>query len=611
MRLFRQISSSLRAKLLAMFVILTCLPLIIVGLVSYSKSFNTVLQNSKASKLIVAQQLARDMDVLFEDTGKLLELEKNPHVLKFLFSQNSDTYEEAKDILRTMDSYRQTYQYENVLNITMINLYGRGISERKGVFQLNRNPLRNAHLAYLIQNPNAVLNIPSAASTMDPLDGSRYRNDVISIMATVKQQITHEVIGFMVIDLDDNIVKQFVDHVTIGESGFFFVVDEMGQQIFLPSHLHGQEIVPKSIDLLRELNQSDNELILTTGGGGKPKFMFAAASEQTGWSIVGSVPLQEIVHDANSIRQLIIISVVLSIGFAITLHFFITARLTRPLHVLKNKMQHAASGFFEAKVTPSGNDEIADLGKSFNTMLDKIRTLLQRSIEEQQQIKKAELRALQAQINPHFLYNTLESIIWMAEANKKDQVIQLVMSLSKLFRISLSKGRDWITIEKELEHLQSYLTIQQMRYRDILHYEISVEEQCRSFPILKMTLQPIVENAIYHGIKHKRGKGSIMIRGYMEKNQDIVWVVADNGVGMSESRLEQVRSAINESHPPEETGNEVSGGFGLHNVHQRIRLYYGDTYGVQVDSKPQEGTTITIRIPKKNEVRLNEKSNAR
>jgi two-component system sensor histidine kinase YesM len=262
-------------------------------------------------------------------------------------------------------------------------------------------------------------------------------------------------------------------------------------------------------------------------------------------------------------------------------------------------MQLAASGFLEAKVSPAGNDEISDLGRSFNIMLGKIRMLLDQSIKEQQEMKKAELKALQAQINPHFLYNTLESIIWMTEAGKKEQVIQLVKSLSTLFRISLSKGKEWITIGKELEHLQSYLTIQQMRYRDILSYQIEIDSLLHPFPILKMTLQPIVENAIYHGIKNKRGQGSVTVRGYAEDNKNIIWVVQDNGVGMSEARLEKVRSYLNEVETPTETGNEVSGGFGLHNVHQRIRLYYGESYGVEVDSKETKGTTVTIRIPMK------------
>lgn len=595
LRVIRRISSSLRGKLLTMFIFLTCLPLITIGLISYQKSYSTLLQNSKSATLLLSNQIIRDMDNLFLDTRKLLELEKNPSVLQFLFSQN-DTYKNAKDILKTMGSYRQTYQYDNVLNVTMINTYGRGISERKGVFQVNLKPLSAPPFKALLKQSDAVLNLPSAGeSALEPLDGSRYKDQYISIISTIKQRVTHEVIGYMIIDLNGSTVRSFCDNVTIGKSGFVYVVDEAGQPIFKPANLASKWRMPQAEELSPLIHGMEKSYIDQTAG--KPRFVFANTSKVTGWSIVGSVPLQEIMYDANSIRKLIIVSVVLSIVFAITLHYFLTKRLTLPLHILKKKMQLAASGFLEAKVTPSGNDEIADLGTSFNTMIDKIRMLLDQSIKEQRELKKADLRALQAQINPHFLYNTLDSILWLAEAGRKEQVIQIVLALSRFFRIGLSKGKDWITIDKELEHLENYLIIQQIRYRDILDYDLAVDASLGSFPILKMILQPLVENALYHGLKNKRGKGMIRVSGHMAVNRDIVLVVEDNGIGMPESKLMELQDELKHLKIPEKTENEVSGGFGLHNVHQRLRLYYGEAYGVLLESKLSQGTRVTVTIP--------------
>ncbi|GIP59603.1 sensor histidine kinase [Paenibacillus sp. FSL W8-0186] len=594
MKLIHSFSSSLRAKLLAMFVLLTVIPLIAIGLISYQKSYNTVYENSKAGAVLIAEQLAQDLEMLFTDTGKLLELGKHPRVLHFLFSQN-DTYEDAKEVLKLMDSYRQTYKYESVLNISMINLYGRGISERRGVFQLDKNPLRNPHFTFLLHHPDTVLYVPPPdANPLDRLDGFAEPH-AISIMAAVKQRITHEVIGFIVIDLDDAVVKQFCDNVTIGETGFFYVIDQNGRPIFTPAR-SSREIQLPAQDNLTSLAAGSMTSYVDTSRG-SPKFIFTSASKATGWKIIGQVPLQEIVSEANSIRQLIIISVILSIVFAVSLHFFISSRLTRPLQLLKNKMRLAASGFLESKVAPTGNDEIADLGQSFNIMLSKIKTLLEQNIREQEEMKKAELRALQAQINPHFLYNTLDSILWMAEAGKTDKVIRLVESLSRLFRISLSKGKDWISLEKEIEHVHSYLIIQQMRYRDILEYEIAAEPHLLSAPTLKMLLQPIVENALYHGIKNKRGKGLIQISARAADGGEMELRVQDNGCGMNAYKLGQLRANLANQRLPAETGEEVSGGFGLHNVQQRIRLYYGQQYGVQVDSIEGEGTTVTMRIP--------------
>ena len=595
MRMKRWISSSLRTKLLALFIVLTTIPLMTVGMISYQKSYHSVASHSKASTMLQADMLGTNIDNLFIDTERLLELSNNPEVIHFLLSQ-SETYKEAKDILRTFSLYRDTYKYESVLNISLINLYGKGISERRGIFQSNTNPLRNQHFQTLAENPDSVLRIPSAQmNSLDQIDGFTYEDrGVISIMAAVKQKITHEVIGFITVDLDDSFIKTFCDQVKIGKTGFFYILDQHNNPIFVPPIGNDDRNIIQNTPLPFPDQSSRDGYVLRTGG--QPRFIVHTASIATGWTIIGIAPLQEIVAEANSIRQLIILSVVLSIVFAITLHYLLTKRLTRPIQLLQHKMRLTASGYLEAKVKPIGTDEIADLGQSFNIMVEKIKELLEQSIRKQQQLQKAELRTLQAQINPHFLYNTLDSIIWMAEAGKNDGVIQLVKALSDLFRISLNKGRDWVMIRTELAHANSYLVIQQMRYRDILEYRIEIDPELLDYPILNMTLQPLIENALYHGIKNKRGKGLIVIGGYLELTA-VILTVTDNGIGIPTDRLALLRQQLEQPLQSEEE-EPAEGGFGLQNVHQRLRLYFGSEYGVELESIAGAGTTIFVRIPK-------------
>lgn len=594
--LLRMITSSLKAKLLTLFVILTVVPLVTVGLISYQKSFDTISDHNKASSMLVAEQLARDIDVLFQDTGKLLELENNPHVLKFLFAP-SETYENAKEILETFELYREIYKYEDVRNITMINLYGKGISERKGLFQLDYNPLRNSHLSQLMKEPESVLIIPPIdASPLDRLDGFKYpTSDTVSIMATVKQKVTREVIGFIVIDMNDSVIKQFTSSVAIGDSGFFYVTDQKGNPIFSSPEMNKFSKSSQPADWINKILPLEQGSFVDNTSG-IPIFAVFTTSPTTDWKIIGTVPLQEIVEDANEIKQLIIISVLLSIIFAITLYFFITARLTRPIQILKKKMRQAANGDLEAKVKSTGQDEITDLGHSFNLMLEKIKNLLHQNLQEKEMIQKAELRTLQAQINPHFLYNTLDSVIWMAEAGKNDQVIKLVQAFSQFFRISLNKGRDWISIKSEVDHIHNYLVIQQMRYSDILEYEIDIDPILLPHATLKMTLQPLVENAIYHGIKNKRGRGLIRISGHIVE-QDILLIVEDNGIGMASERLEAILLELREPRLSEQESTDQPRGFGLYNVNQRIRLYFGERYGIEIESEEGIGTKLTVRIP--------------
>ena len=204
--------------------------------------------------------------------------------------------------------------------------------------------------------------------------------------------------------------------------------------------------------------------------------------------------------------------------------------------------------------------------------------------------RQAQYLALQNQINPHFLYNTLDTIVWLIEGGDPDKAVNMVMSLSDFFRLVLSKGREYITIREEEMHIRSYLQIQQVRYRDILDYEIDFDPALYQYKILKLTLQPLVENSLYHGIKYKRAKGSIRVTGRLLEGR-IVLTVTDDGVGMEAGELENLISEIGK--PCKDTGK----GFGLANVNERIRMNFGTEYGMTIQSAPGEGTTVTVTIP--------------
>jgi two-component system sensor histidine kinase YesM len=286
------------------------------------------------------------------------------------------------------------------------------------------------------------------------------------------------------------------------------------------------------------------------------------------------------------------LSMALAVLFSIVAAWRISRGIYLPIKKLHNITTTIARADLEPLVTGDNVDEIAELGMSFNILVGKVRELLDAKIKEQENLKKAELRALQAQINPHFLYNTLDTIIWMAEANRPAQVVELVRALSRFFRITLSKGKDWITVGEEIEHISSYLTIQKIRYRDILDYTIDVEPEVLGATMLKLTLQPLVENALYHGIKNKRSGGVITVRGRRWDDNRLLVEVSDNGIGMTAEKVAQLRIALaNEGLAARESG------FGLCNVHQRIKLYYGKQYGLTVESEYGQGTRVLLDIP--------------
>ena len=291
-----------------------------------------------------------------------------------------------------------------------------------------------------------------------------------------------------------------------------------------------------------------------------------------------------------SMIEISVIAFVAVLLLIVFISHYIPLSISRPITELVEVTQQVSQGNLQVRSHVNTGVEAKQLSESLNTMIDKINALLEQVKKEQIRIRKAEFELLQAQINPHFLYNTLDTIIWLAESDEQKQVVHMVESLSDFFRTSLNQGKDIISIKEEIQHVRSYLEIQQMRYQDILEYEIDVPEEFYQNTIPKITVQPLVENALYHGIKNKRGKGKITVRGYREDSFFIL-EVQDNGIGMQPERLEQVRNALVHKQFVE------SKVYGLYNVNERIRLNCGEEYGLRISSTYQEGTTVKIFLP--------------
>lgn len=293
----------------------------------------------------------------------------------------------------------------------------------------------------------------------------------------------------------------------------------------------------------------------------------------------------------QSVRNFMALFVgVLAVGFVFST--MITKSVTTPINSLRKTAERFGMGDLETRAEMYDLEEINVLARTFNTMSDEIAGLMEKTKQEQKSLREAELKLHQEQINPHFLYNTLDSIVWLAEGGNNRQVVEMTEDLSDFFRTVLSGGNDYITVAEEESHIRSYLKIQKIRYEDILDYDIQIAPEMEERVILKMTLQPIVENALYHGIKNKRGGGKIIIRGH-ENGEGMVFEVEDNGIGMDESTLEELRKKLRGE---KSRLDSRRGGFGLNNVAQRIRMYYGDQSDIVITSKENEGTCVRVQL---------------
>ncbi len=284
------------------------------------------------------------------------------------------------------------------------------------------------------------------------------------------------------------------------------------------------------------------------------------------------------------------IMVVILTALVVLMTMVIVSGITKPVEELSAVTNKVAAGDFTVRAKVDTQDELAQLADRVNRMTESLERLVEKIKEDERKMRKADLRLLQEQINPHFLYNTLDTIIWLIEGNSPDKAVNMVVSLSEFFRLVLSKGKEYITIQDEELHIRSYLEIQQVRYRDILEYEIAIDPELYRYKILKLTLQPLVENSLYHGIKYKRAKGKILVSGTLE-GDEIHLKVSDDGIGMEEEELAKLQRDI------QRPCKETESGFGLANVNERIRMNFGTGYGITIHSSKGEGTCVEVVIP--------------
>ncbi|OHE71831.1 MAG: histidine kinase, partial [Treponema sp. RIFOXYC1_FULL_61_9] len=390
--------------------------------------------------------------------------------------------------------------------------------------------------------------------------------------------------GVLLVDLNFSVIDDICNSVTLGTRGYIFIVAADGSIVYHPQ----QQLIYgglKGENIQRIIEGGD--VYFAASAGGADKLYSVKTMKATGWKVVGVNYGDELVANREKIR---LNYLAWGLGFfatTIILSILIARSISRPIKSLRASMRAVELGDFDIRVDIQSDDEIGELGKDFNIMIAKIRELIRLNTQQQELKRRSELKALQMQINPHFLYNTLDSIIWMAEGRKEEEVITMVSALAKLFRLGISKGQEIIPIGQEIEHVESYLTIQKIRYKDKLDYEISVDPEIRRFRTVKLILQPLVENAIYHGIKNKAEAGKIVVSGRRTET-GVELAVSDDGVGMG---AEQLQSLLSRSSEP--NGN----GLGVRNVDERIKLYFGDEYGLMYESAEDEGTTVRVRLP--------------
>lgn len=391
--------------------------------------------------------------------------------------------------------------------------------------------------------------------------------------------------GVLLVDMNFDKIEKICKGVNLGKLGYVYLIDSNGEIIYHPR----QQLIYS--DLIKE-----NELEVKYEDGthiesfeGEKRLVTVRSVAYTGWKIVGVTPMADITSDYKQISLFVIFITSFASCILVFLNMFVSSRIANPIKLLEKSVKNFEEGINDGDICISGSYEVQNLGRAIKSMINQLHILMENVVKEQESKRESELNALQAQINPHFLYNTLDSIIWMIENENYDGAITMVTALARLFRISLSKGRNIISVRDEIEHVRNYLTIQNIRYKNKFIYNIEVEDRVLNLATIKLIIQPLVENAIYHGMAFMDEDGEILIRAYLRDN-DLCIDVIDNGPGMVQKSADDIlmKDVITK---------KKGSGIGLKNVYQRIQIYYGIKYGLKIYSEPDEGVTVRIQIP--------------
>lgn len=579
---------SIQSVIFSMVSMLLLGAVIIVTVISMNYTRTSVFDNSSLYTQTIIQQMNQNIDSYIDYMENISYLvSSNEDVQSYLFGDENNP--EARG--RILNQFKTILDSRSdILNLGIIGENGRMLINNA---QRLANPDLDIHTQEWYMNAlnGTASSYLSSSHVQHIISGERPW--VITLSRGIRNKISgtgNEKEGVFFIDLNYSAISELCNQSMVENQGYAFILDADGNIVYHPQQQQlYNELQTENISLIMG---TDFDTVLSGKGSGE-KLYSISRSEKTGWTVVDCVRVEELLRKSNKAQSLYVLVAMGLIVVALFFSRFISRSITQPIQQLCDSMERVQEGDFSVSdIVVDSVNEIGSLTRSFNVMTHRIQELMEQNIREQEAKRKSELKALQSQINPHFLYNTLDSIIWMAEGKKNEEVVLMTAALARLLRQSISNEDEVVSIGQEVEYARGYLTIQKMRYKDKMEFQIDVDPSILHIPLIKLVLQPVIENAIYHGLKYKESKGLLQVKGFL-KNGNAVIQVIDNGVGMDSETL----AHIYDKHKV----NYQSNGVGVYNVQKRLQLYYGNEYGITYESEKGRGTTATITIPGRQE----------
>lgn len=566
---------TIRTKLIISFLVIALLPLFFMFLFSYQTYFRGLMDRVSQYSQEVVNRMARELDEYFLDIEALLTREQDFYIDQLTKLVYGNDFNNRKYVFRL---------WEDLNNLQRVKP---GVEELSVIF-FNDKRLSSYGL-YTLDYASFINHYQAAAGMGGVAILGPHRNFLNRLVVTMVKPYASPTAGgnlFLAADINLERLANITD-VKLGRSGYIFIADQLGRLIYHPeeakigtiSPFFTNGVVQGFVDGFSD--QAEERYFLTT-----------SQSPITGWTVVSVVNASELGAELQPIQRITVLVVALILIGVVLLAIYLSHALSRPIQTLQDLTMRAANNDLSVQIEPQGVDEIAQLGHSFNKMINRIQELMAENVKEQEMLRKLELDSLDYQIKPHFIYNTLDLIIGQLESNRTEEASYIVEALGNFFRLSLSKGKEIVPIASEVEHVRNYLFIQQLRHGREYQYDIIIEdEEILGKYIPRLMLQPLVENSIYHGILRAGREGRITIRGY-QRGEDIYFEIEDDGMGIEPAKLQDINEVLRGLRKLENDREY----FGLRNVNKRAQLRFGPDYGVTLKSEPGKGTTAILRI---------------
>ncbi len=560
------------------FTVIAILCMLIMGIVLYSRFLSRIRQNVVNNDKQMLEQVGWNLNTYVRNMMSVSD--------SFYYSVIKKTDLSEDSFVKEMDLLYEANK-DNIISIACVTEDGTLIcaspvtEKKEGVELSEQDWFKNAQEK--IENTHF-----STPHVQNMFENSNYRYYwVVSLSRSVELTKRGNIQrGVLLIDMNYSAIEQMFEKVNDKSNGYVYLTDRNGEIIYHPRQKAVYSGLVKENNIVAA-SYEDGDHIETFQG--VERSVIVKTAGYTGWKIISVSPVRELAPDAPGMRMFTLIILTVMIFLVFFGNMFISKGVTDPLRRLDESVRKLEEGNYdEDNIYIGGSYEVMHLGRTIDSMVKQMRKLADDMVKEQRDKRRSELDALQSQINPHFLYNTLDSVIWMVESERYKDAITTVTALATLFRISLSKGDNIITIHDEITHAQNYLNIQKVRYKNKFTSSIDIDPAIENCCTIKLIVQPLLENAIYYGTVDEDSE--ITVKGY-EKDGDIYIEVADNGIGMPKETLDNL---LKEKAKTRGKGS----GIGLWNVDQRIKLYFKGDYGLEIESEPDEGTTVRIHLPK-------------